>query len=323
MTGRGIMDKRTSKTDFLSIVVPVYNEQDGIMVFYQALTDALQEAAVKPEIIFVNDGSTDGSWNILKGLHEREPQVKLIDLSRNFGHQNALTAGIESARGDAVVLMDMDLEDDPGTILEFLSKWKEGYEIVYAIRDRRQVSMILKTFYRLFHWVNSMVSDLQMEAAGTFCLMDRRVVEQFKKFPERDRYIPGLRVWVGFKQTGVKSDRGKRYDGRSRVGVIRLIKLAADSIFSFSTLPLRFAILFGLFFSFLSFCLVAVIIWIKLFTGLAVPGWASILSAVMLIGGIQLICMGFQGEYLIRVFNEVKNRPNYIVRESVGFDVKD
>jgi polyisoprenyl-phosphate glycosyltransferase len=316
------MDKKASKTDFLSIVVPVYNEQNGILIFYQALTLALKDAGVDLEIIFINDGSTDNSWKVLKELHDSDPRVKLIDLSRNFGHQNALTAGIECAQGDAVVLMDMDMEDVPDTVLEFLAKWREGYKIVYAIRDRRQVPFVMKILYKFFHWINALISDFQMVAAGIFCLMDRQVVDQFKKLPERDRYIPGLRVWVGFKQIGIKSDRGQRYDGRSRVGVIRLIKLAADSIFSFSTLPLRFAILFGLFFSFLSFCLVAGIVWIRLFTQLAIPGWASILSAVMLIGGIQLICMGFQGEYLLRVFNEVKNRPNYIVRESLGFDRK-
>ena len=311
------------KTPLLSIVVPVYNEEKGIPVFYQALTSALKGAAVGLEIIFINDGSTDASWGLLRELRSRDAHVKLIDLSRNFGHQNALTAGIESAQGDAVVLMDMDMEDKPETVIEFLAKWREGYEIVYAIRDRRQVSLVMRFFYKLFHWLNALISDFQMEAAGIFCLMDRRVVDEFKKFPERDRYIPGLRVWVGFKQLGIKSDRGRRYDGRSRVGVIKLIKLAADSIFSFSTLPLRFAILFGLFFSFLSFCIVAAVIWIKLFTNLAIPGWASILSAVMLIGGIQLICMGFQGEYLLRVFNEVKKRPNYIVREALGFEQKE
>ncbi len=316
------MDKKAPKTDSLSIVVPVFNEQNGILIFYQALTLALKEAEVNLEVIFINDGSTDDSWEILKELHAKDPRVKLIDLSRNFGHQNALTAGIECAQGEAVVLMDMDMEDVPDTILEFLAKWREGYKIVYAIRDRRQVSLVMKALYKFFHWINALISDFQMVAAGIFCLMDRQVVEQFKKLPERDRYIPGLRVWVGFKQIGIKSDRGQRYDGKSRVGVIRLIKLAADSVFSFSTLPLRFAILFGLFFSFLSFCLVAAIVWIKVFTPLAIPGWASILSAVMLIGGIQLICMGFQGEYLLRVFNEVKNRPNYIVRESLGFDRK-
>jgi dolichol-phosphate mannosyltransferase len=316
------MDKKASKMDLLSIVVPVFNEQNGILIFYQALTLALKDAGVDLEVIFINDGSTDNSWDILKELHARDTRVKLIDLSRNFGHQNALTAGIECAQGDAVVLMDMDMEDVPGTIPGFLAKWREGYKIVYAIRDRRQVSFVMKVLYKFFHWINALISDFQMVAAGIFCLMDRQVVEQFKKLPERDRYIPGLRVWVGFKQTGIKSDRGQRYDGKSRVGVIRLIKLAADSIFSFSTLPLRFAILFGLFFSFLSFCLVAGIVWIKIFTKLAIPGWTSILSAVMLIGGIQLICMGFQGEYLLRVFNEVKNRPNYIVREALGFDRK-
>jgi dolichol-phosphate mannosyltransferase len=317
------MDKKGSKTNFLSIVVPVYNEQGGILIFYKALTLALKDAGIRLEIIFINDGSTDNSWDILKELHASDPRVKLINLSRNFGHQNALTAGIECAQGDAVVLMDMDMEDVPETVLEFLSKWREGYEIVYAIRDRRQVSFVMRIFYKFFHWINALVSDFQMVAAGIFCLMDRQVVDQFKKLPERDRYIPGLRVWVGFKQTGIKSDRGQRYDGRSRVGVIRLVKLAADSIFSFSTLPLRFSTLFGLFFSFLSFCMVAVILWIKIFTQLAIPGWTSILSAVMLIGGIQLICMGFQGEYLLRVFNEVKGRPNYIIREAVGFDGKD
>jgi len=316
------MDKK-ARTDFLSIVVPVYNEQNGIPIFYQALDSTIKDAGVRLEIIFINDGSTDNSWEILKELHAKDARVKLVNLSRNFGHQNALTAGIECAQGDAVVLMDIDMEDMPATILEFLSKWREGYEIVYAVRDRRQVTFVMKILFKLFHWLNALISEFQIEAAGIFCLMDHKVIEQFKKLPERDRYIPGLRVWVGYKQIGIKSDRGRRYDGQSRVGVIRMIKLAADSIFSFSTLPLRFAILFGLFFSFMSFCLVAVLIWIKLFTPLAIPGWTSILSAVMLIGGIQLICMGFQGEYLIRVFNEVKNRPNYIVREALGFDKKD
>lgn len=310
-------------TPTLSIVVPVFNEQNGILIFYQALTEALKSEKIGLEIIFINDGSKDNSWEVLKELHAKDPRVKLVGLSRNFGHQNALTAGIDCARGDAVVLMDMDMEDRPEAILEFLAKWREGHEIVYAIRNQRQVSAGMKFLYKLFHRINAMVSDLQMEAAGIFCLMDRRVVEQFKKFSERDRYIPGLRVWVGFKQIGIISDRGPRYDGRSRVGMIRLVKLAMDSIFSFSTLPLRFAVFFGLFFSFLSFCVVGVILWIKFFTNNAIPGWASILSAVLLIGGIQLICMGFQGEYLIRVFNEVKNRPNYIVRESLGFDTKD
>jgi dolichol-phosphate mannosyltransferase len=307
----------------LSVVAPVYNEQKGIPVFYQALTETLKDAGVKLEIIFVNDGSRDSSWEVLKEIHAKDPRVKLVDLSRNFGHQNALTAGIECASGDALVLMDTDMEDRPQTVLEFLSQWRQGYEVVYAIRNRRQVSMGMKIVSRVFHWFNALISDLEMQAAGIFCLMDRRVVEQFKKFPERDRYIPGLRVWVGFKQLGIKADRGERFDGRSRVGTIRLIKLAADSIFSFSALPLRFAILFGLFFSLLSFGFVAVIVWIKIFTDKAIPGWASILSAVMLIGGVQLICMGFQGEYLLRIFNEVKNRPNYIVREALGFDKKD
>ena len=317
------MDQKQSKQKFISIVVPVFNEQDGIHHFYQTLTSCLKEANVRLEIIFINDGSVDNSWKILNDLHVLDPKVKLIDLSRNFGHQNALTAGIESASGDAVVLIDMDLEDVPATILEFLVKWREGYEVVYAIRKSRQVSFVMKVMFSVFHRLNALISDFHMESAGIFCLMDRCVVEQFKKFPERDRYIPGLRVWVGYKQIGIKSDRGQRYDGRSRVGIFRMIKLAADSIFSFSTLPLRFAIFFGMIFSFISFCIVGWILWIKLFTVLAIPGWTSILCAVMLIGGVQLICMGLQGEYLLRVFNEVKNRPNYIVREVVGFDRKD
>jgi dolichol-phosphate mannosyltransferase len=310
------------KTPLLSIIAPVYNEEKGITVFYQAITQTLQQENITLEIIFVNDGSQDGSWEVLNKLHKLDLRVKLIDLSRNFGHQNALTAGLEHARGDAVVLMDIDMEDMPGTVVEFLAKWREGYDIVYAKRGRRQVSGLMNFFFKFFHRLNAAVSDIEIQAAGIFCLMDRRVVEPFKKLSERDRYIPGLRAWVGFKQIGVKSDRGPRYDGRSRVGTLRLMKLAMDSIFSFSTLPLRFAILFGLFFSFVSFCFVGAIIGIKLFTAKAIPGWASILSAIMLIGGIQLICMGFQGEYLLRVFNEVKNRPNYIVRESLGFEAK-
>ena len=305
-----------NQTNFklLSIVVPVYNEQEGIPIFYKSLMDVLEGQGIDLEIIFINDGSTDQSMDVLGDLIRKDPRVKVLDLSRNFGHQNALTAGIDFAKGSAVVLMDVDMEDKPETIVEFLNKWREGYDVVYAIRGERKVSWLKRVFFNFFHWLNVRLSDSPMVMAGIFCLMDQMVVEHFKKFSERDRYIPGLRSWVGFKQVGIKSDRGPRYDGNARVNIWRLIKLAFDSIFSFSTMPLRLSIYMGILFSFISFLVIIVIIWIKIYTHLAIPGWASILGAITFMGGVQLLCIGLQGEYLIRVFNEVKNRPNYIVR---------
>lgn len=303
----------------LSIVAPVYNEQKGIPIFYKTLVSVLKTTDVDWEVIFINDGSTDGSLDVLRGLHQSDRRIKVIDLSRNFGHQNALTAGIDFASGSAIVLIDVDMEDNPQAIVEFLAKWRQGYQVVYAVRGRRQVSLWKRWLFNFFHQLNVRITDSPMDTAGTFCLMDRQVADQFKKFSERDRYIPGLRAWVGFKQIGIKCDRGRRYDGHSRVGMLRLVQLAMDSIFSFSTLPLKMSIFFGCFFALMSFCSIIVIISLKLFTKLAIPGWSSILSAVMLVGGVQLICLGFQGEYLLRVFNEVKNRPHYIVREVLGF----
>ncbi len=304
---------------FVSIVCPVFNEEKGIPIFYQELCAVIDALPFKFEVIFVNDGSTDSSFQVLGGLHDKDARVKIMDLSRNFGHQNALTAGLDLAAGDAVIMMDTDMEDEPQAIRLFLEHWQQGYDVVYARRGQREVSWPKRMLFKLFHKINAAVSDIKLDAAGIFCLMDRKVVDQLRMLVERDRYLPGLRAWVGYQQIGLEVPRRARYDHSPRVGTGRLFKLAFDSFFSFSTLPLKLSVICGLMFSIVSFCSIIYILYQKFFTINAIPGWASILSTVLLVGGVQLICIGLQGEYLIRIFNEVKDRPNYIVRKKIGF----
>lgn len=303
----------------ISIVMPVFNERDGLKIFYVQLIKIADKLDYDFEFIFVNDGSSDGSLDALISLAKSDKRVRIIDFSRNFGQQSALTAGIDQAQGDAVILSDVDLEDDPAYILSFVDYWAKGYQVVYAKRAERKASFLRKMCFSIFHKINSAISSVNVDAAGAFCLMDREVVRHFKELTERDKYIPGLRSWIGFKQIGIPAIRNARYDNKPRVKLGSLFKLAFDSYTSFSTLPLKIAMFLGIFFSLLSFVGVAVVIMLKLVFKLAILGWASTISIILLLGGIQLICMGLQGEYLARIFNEVKKRPAYIIRDKIGF----
>ena len=304
----------------ISVVLPVFNEAGGLGMLYDRLKDAIPVADHDAEFIFVNDGSTDNSLDVLAGLRARDERVKIIDLSRNFGHQNALSAGIDHARGDAVVLMDADMEDDPASIASFMAQWQQGYQVVYARRGKRKASWLRSLCFTAFHKANRMISDIDMEAAGIFCLMDRRVVEHLKRLTEKDKYIPGLRRWIGFRQTGIDVARDARYDRNPRVRFRGLFKLALDSFTSFSTVPLQVSMFLGILFSVLSFIGILIVMMMKLVFKVAILGWASTICVILLAAGVQLICLWLQGEYLSRIFNEVKNRPNYIVREAVGFN---
>jgi len=304
----------------ISVILPVFNESGGLGIFYNQLEDIINNLPYNFEIIFVNDGSSDNSLRILTSLHEKDKRVKIIDLSRNFGHQNALSAGIDYARGEAVVLMDVDLEDNPEYLASFLDYWNKGYDVVYARRIKRNVSGIRKICFDIFHKINRMISSVDTDAAGIFCLMGRKVVGHLQKLTERDKYIPGLRSWIGFKQIGIETVRGARYDNKPRVKLGNLFKLAFDSFTSFSTVPLKISIFLGVLFSLFSLIGIGAVVILKIFFKLAIQGWASIVSIILLLGGIQLICIGLQGEYLARVLNEVKNRPNYIVNDKIGFD---
>lgn len=304
----------------ISLVIPVFNEEKVLDVLYKKICNIATKQKEVFEIIFINDGSSDKSLEKLLDMHKLDSRVKIIDLSRNFGHQNALTAGINFATGDAVILMDADLEDPPDVIFDFLEYWQRGYDVVYAIRKKRKVGVIKKIFFTLYHKINTMISEIPMlDATGIFALMDKKVVEMMKIIPEKNRYIPGLRSWVGFKQIGIEVERGERYDKTPRVSILKLIKLAFDSYISFSKIPLKIASFFGIFFSFLSFIGVFIIIFLKLTIGFLIRGWASIIVLILFAAGMQLITIGIIGEYIGRILDETKNRPVYIVKQVIGF----
>lgn len=304
----------------ISLVVPVFNEEKGLDIFYKTVCQIIDKREESFELIFVNDGSSDRSLEKLLDIRKSDSRVKIIDFSRNFGHQNALTAGIDFASGDAVILTDADMEDPPEKICDFLKYWKEGHDVVYAIRKKRKVGIIKRISFCLFHKINAMISDIPMaDAAGIFGLMDRKVVDILKKIPEKNRYLPGLRSWVGLKQVGLEVERGKRYDERSRVSIFKLTKLALDSYVAFSDIPLKIASLLGIVFSFMSFIGIFIVILLKLTIGIQLRGWTSIVMLILFVTGIQLIAIGIIGEYIGRILDEVKNRPAYLVRQVIGF----
>ena len=306
----------------ISVVVSFYNEHDILETIYKQLIAVLERINYQFEIIFVNDGSTDNGLNILKRINKNDRRVKVISLSRNFSHQNAIMAGLDKARGDAVILIDCDLEDDPSYLKTFISYWEKGYAVVYGKRTTRKVNWIKKILFNMFHRLNYFLSEINLDHSGIFCLMDKKIVNYLKKLPEKNRYLPGLRQWVGFSQIGIDIGRNQRYDNRPRIKTSQLFKLAFDSFTSFSSVPLKISFIFGAIFSIMSFLAILIILYLKLFTGLAILGWASTLCVILLIGGIQLICTGLQGEYIARIFDEVKNRPEYIIDEVIGFEEK-
>jgi dolichol-phosphate mannosyltransferase len=314
------MDKRSvgSKT-LVSVVIPVFNEAGILQELYRGLKDVLGRIGCAYEIIFINDGSGDGSLTAMLSLHDRDKNVKVVNLSRNFGHQNALMAGVDCAVGDAVVLMDADMEDDPKYVASFIDKWCQGYDVVYALRTKRKDTLVRKLGFQLFHALNRMVSNIDIDATGSFCLMDKKIAGYLRRLTERDMYIPGLRKWIGFNQIGIEIPRNRRYDNSPRVKIRHLFKLAFDSFTSFSTLPLKMSIFLGILFSLASFAGIIFVVILKLFFNVAMLGWTSLVSIILLVGGVQLICIGLQGEYISRIFNEVKNRPHYIVNDKIGF----
>ncbi|HCK11829.1 MAG TPA: glycosyltransferase [Candidatus Latescibacteria bacterium] len=303
----------------ISIVLPVYNEMDAIRPVYEGVRDVLVEAGYDYEFVFANDGSVDGSEAAISALHASDDRVKLVSLSRNFGQQVAVTSGLEYASGDAVILMDCDMQDDPKAIPEFLDLWEKGYDVVYALRSDRQEGLFRRMAFKSFHRINHLLSDIRMPAdAGLFCLMSRRVVLEMGRLKERNRYLPGMRFWVGFKQTGIRVRRLGRYDDVSRVSLSRLMILSLDSLVSHSKVPLRCVTLLGL----LMFCVAtgvaSYVFYSKFISLVAIPGWASGVGLILFFGGFQFIVLGVLGEYLARIYDEVKMRPLYVVASTLG-----
>ena len=303
----------------ISIVCPLYNEAQGVGAFFSRLMPVLDRVEEAYEVICVNDGSRDGTLAALLAMRALHPSVRVIDLSRNFGKEAALTAGIDAARGDAVIPIDVDLQDNPELITKLVQEWKRGFEVVLAKRvDRRTDSFAKRLtaflFYRLHNSISS--EPLLPENVGDFRLMDRKVVEAIKQLPERRRFMKGIFAWVGFRSTTVEYTRDSRFAGKSRFSGWKLWNFALEGITSFSTAPLRIWTYLGLAVASLAFVYAGFIIMRTVIHGIDVPGYASLLAVTLFLGGIQLIGLGVLGEYLGRVYSEAKQRPIYIVRDS-------
>ncbi len=308
----------------ISIVIPIYNEEKTLDELWRRLSPVTKNGDYEYEILFVDDGSKDNSLAILKNISQEHKHVKLISLSRNFGHQAALSAGIDHATGEAVVLMDGDLQDRPEAIVDLAAKWQEGYDIVYVIRGQRKEMFLYRFAFKLFYRVMHMMSGVEMPLdSGIFSIMDRKAIDVLKKMPERNRYITGLRAYTGFKQTGIKVDREKRFSGATRVGVSGLIKLALDGLVAFSYAPLRLIIFLGFGTAFVGMTYILIVLYKKYVSHQAILGWSSILVAILFLGGLQLITLGIIGEYIGRIYEEVKQRPYYVIGEKVNFDERD
>ena len=305
-----------------SIVIPVYDEEESLPELFERLRRLMEQLDGPAEVIFVDDGSRDRSPELLTAAARGDRRFKVARFSRNFGHQVAITAGVDLAAGDAVVIMDADLQDPPEVIPEMAARWREGYQVVYAVRDQREGESLFKRgTARVFYRLMSRLSDADMPVdSGDFKLVDRRAVDAFKMMRERSRYVRGMFSWVGFEQTGVRYKRAPRYAGKTKYPLWKMVRFALDGMVSFSNLPLRLTLNLGFILSGLSLLLGLAAIVTKL-TGasLIVPGWASIAVALSFFAGVQLIVLGVMGEYVARIYDEVKNRPLYLFSELHGF----
>jgi dolichol-phosphate mannosyltransferase len=310
-----------AETPDISVVLPIYNEEAGLPELYSRLTGVLSATGLTYELILINDGSRDGSWQRILELGAADRRVCGVNLSRNFGHQIAITAGVELSRGAAVVVMDSDLQDPPELIPTLYAKHKEGFDVVYAQRRSREGETWLKTFtakifYRMIRRMTTI--DIPVDT-GDFRLMSRRVVEDLRRLREQSRFVRGLVTWVGYNQTPVLFDRSKRYGGVTKYPIAKMMRFALDGITGFSSQPLRLASHVGLFFAFASLTLMVGLMLYKVGGGEGIiPGWTSLAVAVLFLGGVQLLAIGILGEYIGRIYEEVKHRPLYLVRDSVN-----
>lgn len=303
-----------------SIVIPVFNEEKVIDTLYEELTRVMEGLDGETEIVFINDGSVDKSPRLLRELAAKDKRVKVLNFSRNFGHQIAITAGIDYAKGDAVITIDADLQDPPELILTLVSKWKEGYDVVYAVRKKRSGEGLFKLITAsLFYRIMKRIAHVDMPVdSGDFRLMDRKVVNTLKQLKERNRFLRGLVSWVGYRQTGIEYARRARYAGDTKYPFWKMLNFSFDGITSFSFLPLRFALVLGLIVSFMCFLSICFAAYVAFLTDAAVPGWTSLMVAISFFCGIQLLTIGLIGEYVGRTFDEIKGRPLYIIAESIN-----
>jgi polyisoprenyl-phosphate glycosyltransferase len=308
-----------------SIIAPIYNELENLPELYPRVRDVLDQTGEPWELILVDDGSSDGSTDIIRKLAETDSRVRPIIFARNFGHQIAVTAGIDYSRGQAVVIIDADLQDPPEVILKLIEKWREGYEVVYAVRQEREgESWFKKTTASLFYRIIHRITDVNIPLdTGDFRLMDKKVVDVMKTMREKHRFLRGMSAWVGFRQTGVKYRRAARFAGETKYPLRKMIQLALNAITSFSYVPLQLATYLGFIAAGLAVLAIPVVAVLRLLTGTALLGQATTLVMVLFFGGVQLICIGIIGEYIGRIYDETKDRPLYIVAQGPEDIAKD
>jgi len=304
----------------LSVAVPIHNEESVLPELLARLRGVLDTIQGGPhEIVFVDDGSSDRTFAILEQASSHDPRIFVLSLSRNFGHQSAISAALDNVSGDATVVMDGDLQDVPETIPQFVEKHLQGYDVVYAQRVRRKEPWPLRFCYFVFYRLMASLSDIHLPLdSGDFGLMSRRVVEEVRRMPEHHRYLRGMRSWVGFRQTGLQIERAERHSGKSKYSMIRLIKLATDGIFAFSIVPIRAAALFGAFVMLLSSIYVLYAVYAKIFLKESPQGFTALIAAITFLSGILLFFLGVIGEYVGRIYEETKARPQYIIQRVVG-----
>ena len=301
-----------------TIIAPIYNEIDNIQTLYQRVSEIMDGTGESWEFVMVDDGSSDGSTEAILALQAQDQKVVPVIFARNFGHQIAVTAGLDYSRGDAVVIIDADLQDPPEVILQLIDKWKEGYEVVYAVRSKREGESWFKlfsaaAFYRLIQRITDV--NLPMDT-GDFRLLDRKVVKVLNGMREKHRFLRGMSVWVGFKQAGVEYERAERFAGETKYPLKKMLRLASDAITGFSYFPLQMATYLGFFVAGVSILAIPVVIILRLTGSHPLLGQATTLIAVLFLGGVQLISLGILGEYVGRLYDEAKDRPLYIVREN-------
>jgi glycosyltransferase involved in cell wall biosynthesis len=320
------MASSASTQSLLSVVVPCFNESAVLPLLKPRLTKAMNHLNVPWEVVFVDDGSSDDTYEQLSRMHSEDPRFKVISFSRNFGHQTAVVAGLAHASGEAVAVLDADLQDPPEVLTECLAQWRNGYQVIYGVRQKRKENIVKRTLYASFYRALWFFSEIRIPLdSGDFCLMDRAVVDVIVNMPERNVFVRGLRAWAGFRQIGIAYERDARAAGETKYPLVRLFKLAADGIFSFTTIPLRMATWLGLVVAFLcSVFLVFIALWrlcgfsFMGHTGDELPGWAGGTALVLFLGSVQLIFLGIIGEYIGRIYEESKARPRWIIRAALG-----